>query len=588
MDPTAPNSPQDENALKEGHTSNYPSASKGSEPSLSSASFDQSLTPSQNQFISQTPPPQQNLNNPLQQPIQNIPNQAPVVDNSQAYQVQPQTPREVMIDTHKKSKKPLYFLLFLLILLTIFTCFAGLTYAVAYEKIKLEKFPDLQKKVSLFVIDLPFMPKTPKYLLSKTALAHQNVTKQHFDISLAVDSADLTSSLGLSSLDIEAKGSLDYTDPNNIFGNLELSFTKDLNLELRKKDKMLYFKINKIPSFLFAFLGMNSESFQPLTDKWVSYNTTPLDTEARKNILEDKEVDLLSEKFVDENFNKYLDEKIFSKMHLDEVTEEGHAVYKITLDADAELIDYIGNKIEDTSRQKSNYIHPQSDTEELHKLSDFIKVLKWEIYIDKNNYYTRKTVLRVDLEYDESNGLGAFSMGSLINPLPSNNSAKIALAVKFDRFGEQVNVEEPNESITFEEFTNILSSAVNDFYVGLFSQAKNQVGQAADARRKADLRSIQNALEFYYTDCKVYPSSLFNLTTPNTTDDCSFGGNVWLTIIPTDPDGSNYYYETSNDRSTYDLCANMEIPPEIPSSCPNSSYNYHITPLTTLNQIPAR
>ncbi len=587
MDPAAPTNPQEGNALNENPVNNNPPIPEDTEISLQTpVTNNQTPAPDQDQYTPPTPPSQHNSNNPFQPPVQTAPD--PIVNTPQTYSAQPQAPHEVMLDGHKRSKKPMFFLLFLLILLTIFTGLAGLTYAVAYEKIKLEKFPDLQKNISLFVIDLPFMPKTPKYLLSNTALAHQSVTRQSFDISLAIDSADLTSSLGLSNLDIQAKGSLDYTDPRNIFGNLELSLTKDFNLELKKKDKMLYFKINKIPSFLFAFLGIGSESLQSLTDKWVSYDTTPLDTEARKYIQEDKEIDPLSEEFIDENFNKYLDEKIFSKMHLDTVTEEGHAVYKITLDADAELIDYIGKKIESITRQKSDFIHPQGKTEDLHKPSDFVKILKWEISIDKESYYTRKTVLRADLEYDENEGLGAFSMGSLINPLPSDNSAKIALAVKFDKFGEQVSVEEPGQSITFEEFTSLLSSAVNELYGGIFSEAKNQIGQAADAKRKADLHSIQSALELYFSDCDVYPSSLYDLTTPDIKDECSFGGNVWLTIIPTDPDGSNYYYKVSSDRSTYDLCANLEIPPNVSSSCPDTSYNYHISPLPTLNKIPAR
>ena len=165
-------------------------------------------------------------------------NQDPAFESPQVFTSQIQTPQEAMVDSSGiRSRKPLLFLLVLLFLVLILTGLGGLTYAVAYEKIKLEKYPDVQKKVSAFVMELPFMPKTAKFLLAKTALAHQNITKQSFDISVAIDSADLTSSLGLSNLDIQAKGAFDYSDPRNVFGNLELSFTKDFNMELKKKDK---------------------------------------------------------------------------------------------------------------------------------------------------------------------------------------------------------------------------------------------------------------------------------------------------------------------------------------------------------------
>jgi hypothetical protein len=107
---------------------------------------------------------------------------------------------------------------------------------------------------------------------------------------------------------------------------MDASVTKDFNFELRKKDKFLYFKINKLPSFLLAFLGVTPETFSPLLEKWVAYDTTPLDTEARRSI-QDQEVDPLSQEFIDENFSKYIDEEVLKKMVLTTVSEEGMQMY---------------------------------------------------------------------------------------------------------------------------------------------------------------------------------------------------------------------------------------------------------------------
>jgi hypothetical protein len=533
--------------------------------------------------LSQTPTPSPLLN---QTPLQEIPGQpqAPGV----ADQTQPAIPRAdlpqvftsnvapetAMSNGGRKPKKGLIFLILAFILVVLLAGTGGLTWAVAYEKIKLEKYPDFQKKVSAFVMELPFTPKTPKFLLARTAMAHQDITKQAFDISMAIDSADLTSSLGLSNLDIQAKGAFDYSDPKNVFGNLELSFTKDFQMELRKKETMLYFKLNKLPSFLLAFLGISSAQLDPILDKWVSYDTTPLDTEARKSIQEDREVDPLSEEFIDENFEKYIDEEVLSKMELSSAEEEGHAVYKITMDADSDLIDHLGKKLEEAERQKSNYAYPPSYQKVEEKLSDFVKSMKWEIYIDKKAYYTRKVIVSVELEYDQSQGYSTFFMESA-NPLSQKNEAKIAFAMKFDKFGEEVVVEQPAESMTFEEFTELLSSTMNDVYG---NSMQSSLASSRDVKRKSDLMALSSALTLYYADCAKYPSTLTDLTHTAGSENCQnqTNGGIYIMTIPTDPYGTDYFYQASSD--SFSLCANMEIPPTTSSACPDSNFNYHVTP----------
>ena len=303
--------------------------------------------------------------------------QTPQVVQSQVL-TPPETPPEA-----PKSRKKLFLFLILLFFFLLLIGAGGVTYAVAYEKIKLEKYPDVQKKVSAFVQSIPFMPKTPKFLLAKSALAHQEVTKQSFDVSIAVDSADLASSFGLTTIDAKVAGAVDYSDPKNVIFFMDASVTKDFNFELRKKDKFLYFKINKLPALLLAFMGLKTETFTPLLEKWVSYDTTPLDTEARRSI-QDQEIDPLSQEFIDENFNKYIDEEVLGKMVLESVTEEGMEMYKITLTADSDLIDHLGDKLE-AERSKQSGATLQSQDEKT-KLSDMVKKLKWEIFIDKKDY----------------------------------------------------------------------------------------------------------------------------------------------------------------------------------------------------------
>lgn len=385
----------------------------------------------------------------------------------------PQEPQSVIqpppgAPIEKKSKKGLIILsVFLLIVFLLVVGAGSFAYAVAYEKIKLDNYPDLQKKVSYFVIGLPFMPKTPKFLLERSALAHQDVTKQSFDISVAIDSNDLASSLGLNQIDLQAKGALDYSDPKNFIIVTEVSITKDFNLELRKKDKTLYFKINKLPTYLFAFLGLNSDQLDPVLNKWVSYDTSPLDTEARKQIQEDKQVDPLSEEFLDENFSKFFDEEVLSKMKLTETEENGIKLYKITVVADAGLIDHVGDILEqEAMKQKGAQLNRTLESEP-QKLSEIVKKLDWEIYIDKKEYYTRKILISADAEFDNANYTSLYLNPS--TPSSQRQTMSIAFAAKSDNFGKEVTVDLPSSSMTFEEFTNVLSEIMNQVFSGALS-----------------------------------------------------------------------------------------------------------------------
>ncbi len=95
-----------------------------------------------------------------------------------------------------------------------------------------------------------------------------------------------------------------------------------------------------------------------------------------------------------------------------------------------------------------------------------------------------------------------------------------------------------------------------------------------DARRLADLKQMQVALELYYGENNAYPV----LTTVNTT---MAGFITALTplvtagampTVPTDPNSSGiYYYKTTAAGTFYCLGANLETTPLPSSSCNTSS-----------------
>jgi len=93
--------------------------------------------------------------------------------------------------------------------------------------------------------------------------------------------------------------------------------------------------------------------------------------------------------------------------------------------------------------------------------------------------------------------------------------------------------------------------------------------KSRDGRRKQDLQSISKALEIYYNDFKHYPYASGGKIMgcgENATEECVWG-DVWqnsndLTLymskLPQDPGGSQYFYLADAQGQTYRLFAYLE------------------------------
>lgn len=83
------------------------------------------------------------------------------------------------------------------------------------------------------------------------------------------------------------------------------------------------------------------------------------------------------------------------------------------------------------------------------------------------------------------------------------------------------------------------------------------IERSRDARRKADLSTIQKGLESYYGDNSVYPATI------TTADLCASTTTCYLKTVPTDPSGGSnvYYYVRGNTGGTsqsYQLYSTLE------------------------------
>jgi hypothetical protein len=458
-------------------------------------------------------------------------------------------------------------LLIMLILAVVFVATPAAVWAIAYEKIELRSAPEFQQKVSYVVMSLPFTPKTAKFILIKSTLAGQDITSSSFDISAAIDSSQADDLFGLNKFDFSVNGAASYADPKNINTYFNLSITKDFNMDFRKKEDDVYFKINKVPSFLLNLIGIRTETISPLINRWVHYDAKSLDTDARKMLDEKPKADESKEAI--ESFERVFDKKLLSAITVKEAKEEEVPVYVLTLKFTDDLLDHFFRNVE---RESSRDVNLQLQNKNTLKPSDNVKNMNLEFSIEKDSYNFRKVSTYFDFVADNklvdlqtnSNVLGITSP-SFFSP---GDKVSVAIIATFKDYGKMVIVETPEEAMGFEEFGNKLSEILYEYYGAMYTQT-----QAAnfDSKRMVDVNTLRTSLIIYHVNCQNFPSSLEELTR----EDCNY--HVFIKELPKDPDGSEYYYDVTADRQRFDLCAKLDDPPPTASTCPDPRFNFHVT-----------
>ncbi|MCX7928463.1 MAG: hypothetical protein N2558_02150 [Patescibacteria group bacterium] len=345
-----------------------------------------------------------------------------------------------------KSKKLFLGMVIAFLLLAIVV--SGGMYALAYNKIKLPQFSEFQKKVEFLVMDLPFIRKSARYLIYKTSFANKSYTSYGFDISLAISPNESTipNLLGISNFDFSAKGQIDYSDLENIILSTNVSATKELNIDFALKNKLLYFKINKFPLAILALTGLDSESVSTLTNVWVSYDTTTLATNARElldNSKSEKGQFQFSEKLIEE-----IDETIAKEISVTEELDNGIKVYKLKLNPTNETLNKLIIEIEKEFGIQSG---------QFSKISDIIKNASIEIWLDAKNFYTKQISAIFTIKPNKNNQNQQFNISetpsiSYDNLIGENTETKVALVIKFFDFGKPVQIEMPENPITFEQY----------------------------------------------------------------------------------------------------------------------------------------
>lgn len=342
-----------------------------------------------------------------------------------------------------KKRGPVILALFLVLIFFLISAVGTFAYFVAAEKININN-DNLKKTISKAVFSIPFIPKTPKYVLELAIAAHKKVSRNSFDFSLATSSESFTSILGSSQMDIQIKGYTDYSDIKQPKGYFNFSLTKELNFDAKLINKMVYLKVNKIPLVVYTMLKIDPQQVSPLLENWISYDMTPMETKARKSLEGSSLSQAPSEvdKKIIELVSKIGKEDILPALKMSSDKVDSFATYKIELVMTPQLMDKIQTEAEKQYPQTSS-----SGLNKKYKASDIIKNTVFNFWIDQKDYYMRKGTLV--FTYDIP---GDFTTGSSLIPFEAPKPAQVSIAFVFSDFGKEIPVEPPVNSITPEVF----------------------------------------------------------------------------------------------------------------------------------------
>jgi len=99
--------------------------------------------------------------------------------------------------------------------------------------------------------------------------------------------------------------------------------------------------------------------------------------------------------------------------------------------------------------------------------------------------------------------------------------------------------------------------------------------KSRDARRVADLKQLQTAMELFYNDNNRYPIAGTGGSAASITTLAAAGLSAsYMGAIPDDPLGGSqhYYWETDSTGQNYCMAAKMENTPIPASTCATSAY----------------
>ncbi len=401
--------------------------------------------------------------------------------------------------------------LFLVLIMVLFLLVGGSLasiYLIANGTVKLSNNA-LREKVAYISGLIPFMPKTPEYVLMQSAKVHEDIASAYFKGSVIINSDEFKKSLPIfqDGIDIAIEGPIDATDEDNPKMGLNFKLTKEFDMDFRFLDNVMYAKLNKIPSFTYPLIGLTESNIKsaPFLNNWISYDLSGLDTDARsafENRDKQKENTEELSTEVENRIKKLTSDRILPLIKMTTEDLDGKPMYKLTIKMDEnQTQEYYKEIFEIIAADKSTNANLYTD--DIARTQ--FKGLEATIWINKSNYYFTKATSVSDIEIsqpDMSSATGVLGITTSSEPtaMQENTNDQVlgvrtinsedpafkfsmATSISLDKHGENFEAElvKPAQSIDFETFMLQMTSFMQNQQTMPYSTMENDgFGQQYD------------------------------------------------------------------------------------------------------------
>ena len=362
--------------------------------------------------------------------------------------------KETKSDSKKNKVVAISVIAFLLVITGIVTT----SILIAYEKMS---FPDslIKESITYSIVNLPFMPKTPKYVVQKSLIENPKIKSGNMDLSLALSGDSVTNLVDINSFDLNIKGPFDYTDLNNPLFDLDIT-SQDLDITLLSANEKLYLKMSEIPALVFSTIGTDESVFENIQNNWYYYDYSGLDTDARQELDEmQSQLDLENQQEMTEYYNEIL----APNLSMEKETIDDIKTYKMHLDVTPKFM-------------QDTYIFFSDDLADDYPISEedfseYFETFTIDIWVTEKEYYLYKVVGKIAINVPSYENLVFDSL--ILNPTPSiedqiqvlgafDSRFDLVMSIKITNHNQPIIIEEPEDAMDIDNlYMTILENTMS-------------------------------------------------------------------------------------------------------------------------------
>lgn len=407
--------------------------------------------------------------------------------------------------------------------------FGVVSYLAAYTEIKVPMLSsNMKKNLTVMVYKIPLLPKTPRQILTAAAETDKVLTSYTADFSFSAKVGGTALSAG--SFDLQFKGPLDFTNPENpkfdidASTHLDMFGTKvDLSGKVRGLDKIVYFKLDEIPvdaldnwmsglfgtGFRYSSYGSPNfedlsndqiaENLKSVTVNWISYEPGGLDTQARKALEENSKNQSIIESARRKMQSILSDSDVIPEIKLlGSEKVNGAETYHLQVSPTRDSLKRVMSMLMTGSDTTSNKYNEEM-IDGFISASEAVVIDAW---FGKTDALLRKVSAQALINTGSMLGgmTGSLSSPTAIMGTLGAGNVSLSLVLGLSDIGKSADISVPSPVLNYTEYGKLFSEAM--------MSPQEKEWKSKSEKYNTDFTAISKGLLRYYVDNAKYPNSL--------------------------------------------------------------------------------